>query len=311
MVRTCVVGTALPTSHAGVLLFSGGEAMEGVRLAPLPHHSWLGFTFTMPPATGLVVEHRETTHTLVIGNGGPVDVRWIRREHERGYRHGRDQIAFFACDHEVHTHVVRTAGVPSSAYLLKIPTRHLGELAASDEADAPGECLSFTPREDSVLRDCLRLLAAPSGREVAEDIGSEIAARRLVLRLSELLGGRKPHWRTDTSVFTAQDMKLFVDYIDSRLHHHVCLGEIAAIAGLSPSHFARKFRNTAGVSLCRFINRRRVAAAMRLLKTESPPLSRLSLDLGFSSQSHFTRLFSDLTGVSPSRYRKYFKRAMG
>ena len=43
---------------------------------------------------------------------------------------------------------------------------------------------------------------------------------------------------------------------------------------------------------------------MPLLQTGSTPLSQIALDLGFSSQSHFTRLFSSLTGFTPASYRR-------
>ena len=38
---------------------------------------------------------------------------------------------------------------------------------------------------------------------------------------------------------------------------------------------------------------------------------RLALDLGFSSQSHFTNLFSSLTGMTPAKYRKQCGRTLG
>ena len=82
-------------------------------------------------------------------------------------------------------------------------------------------------------------------------------------------------------------------------------------AGLSPSHFAGKFRQSMGLSLRRFINRRRLCGSLQKLKDESQSLAHLALDLGFSSQSHFTRLFSGLTGMTPLTYRKQVKRTLG
>ena len=65
------------------------------------------------------------------------------------------------------------------------------------------------------------------------------------------------------------------------------------------------------ISLGRFLNRRRVAAALAALKDESRPLAQVAVDLGFSSQSHFTRVFSSLTGMTPAKYGKLFKPAIG
>jgi AraC family transcriptional regulator len=43
---------------------------------------------------------------------------------------------------------------------------------------------------------------------------------------------------------------------------------------------------------------------MAMLEAGSTPLSQIALDLGFSSQSHFTRVFSDLTGFTPASFRR-------
>jgi AraC family transcriptional regulator len=142
-------------------------------------------------------------------------------------------------------------------------------------------------------------------------MGSEIAARALVLRLIELLGGYAPVWHEDRSVFPLAVISRIVEYIDSHTHRHISLVEIASLVGLSPSHCARKFRRTEGLSLERFVNRRRLAKALEVLRNSEAPLSRLALDLGFCSQSHFTRVFSSQTGLTPAKYRKQFKAIVG
>jgi hypothetical protein len=43
----------------------------------------------------------------------------------------------------------------------------------------------------------------------------------------------------------------------------------------------------------------------------SDTLVGIALDLGFSSQSHFTRLFSEMSGMTPAKYRKQFRRSVG
>jgi len=130
------------------------------------------------------------------------------------------------------------------------------------------------------------------------------AARCLVLRLAELMGVGRPDWHADSSVFDRRQLAGMVDYIDTHLKLAPTLGEMGTRAGLSSSHFAKKFRTSTGLSLHRFINRRRIRASFNLLRAGAPSLAGVALDLGFSSQSHFTRLFSDLTGMTPAKYRK-------
>jgi AraC-like DNA-binding protein len=288
-----------------------GLAMHDPHPTNAPHHSWFGFSFEMPPATTVTHEVRETNHTLVIGTAAAVDVKWIHRGCERLYRHGLDQVAFFASDNDAHTRVIRSGEAPSSSYLLKIPRWQLIDLAGSDEADMPSDYPHLMPREDAVLRDCMVRLASTTGCGVANDRGSEIAARALILRLIELLGGYAPDWHEDSSVFPLPVINRIVEYIDSHMHRHIGLVEIASLVGLSPSHCARKFRRTEGLSLERFVNRRRLMKALELLRNSSTPLSLVALDLGFCSQSHFTRLFSGQTGMTPAKYRKQFKPIVG
>ena len=294
----------------GVVQFTR-ELLREPHLTSVPHRAWFGFSFEMPPATTVVYEARETNHTLVIGTAAAVDVKWIHRGRDRLYRHGLDQVAFFASDNEAHTRVIRSGEVPSSSYLLKIPRWQLIDLAGSDEADIPSDYPHLLPREDAVLRDCMVRLASTTGCGVTNDMGSKIAARALILRLIELLGGYAPDWHEDSSVFPLLAMNRIVEYIASHMHRHIGLVEIASLVGLSPSHCARKFRRTEGLSLERFVNRRRLVKALELLRNSSTPLSLVALDLGFCSQSHFTRLFSSQTGMTPAKYRKQFKPIVG
>jgi AraC family transcriptional regulator len=143
---------------------------------------------------------------------------------------------------------------------------------------------------------------------LAQDVGAEIAARQVLIRLAAIAGGHPPDWLRDTSVFTPRVMTLIVERVDAHLRVRASLDEISSGFGLSPSHFARKFQKSTGLSLNRFMNRRRIGLALASLRTGRTPLAQLSLDLGFSSQSHFTRLFSGLTGLTPFQFRRAQRR---
>lgn len=158
---------------------------------------------------------------------------------------------------------------------------------------------------DTLLLACaLRLLIGDSLGHVAEDVGAEIAARQVIMRLAAIAGGHPPDWLKDTSVFSPRVMTLIVERVDAHPRVRASLEEISCGFGLSPSHFARNFHQSTGLSLNRFMNRRRIGQSPELLKTGRAPLAQLSLDLGFSSQSHFTRLFSGLTGLTPHQFRR-------
>lgn len=94
------------------------------------------------------------------------------------------------------------------------------------------------------------------------------------------------------------------DFIRDNLGREVSLGEIAGAAGLSQYHFAREFKRATGLTPHQFVTRERVLAARRLLETTRLPLVEVGLRSGFSSQSHFTRVFHKETAMTPGRYRE-------
>ncbi|MFM8892236.1 MAG: helix-turn-helix domain-containing protein [Planctomycetia bacterium] len=72
-----------------------------------------------------------------------------------------------------------------------------------------------------------------------------------------------------------------------------------------------EFSHSTGLSLHRFVNRRRILRSLESLPDDSLSLAQIALDLGFASQSHFTRLFSMLTGMTPAKDRKQDRRTLG
>lgn len=54
--------------------------------------------------------------------------------------------------------------------------------------------------------------------------------------------------------------------------------------------------------------RRRVAAAKIRMRSEHMSLAQIALACGFSDQSHFTRVFSTVTGMTPGRWREKLAR---
>lgn len=92
--------------------------------------------------------------------------------------------------------------------------------------------------------------------------------------------------------------------IDAHLDRQIRVSELAQVAGLSMSHFARAFKNSVGVTPQSFIRRRRIERAKTLLADTSAALAQVAQDCGFCDQAHLTRAFHDLVGQPPSRWRK-------
>lgn len=93
------------------------------------------------------------------------------------------------------------------------------------------------------------------------------------------------------------------DYIESHLEAPITLHDIADIAGLSEFHLQRMFLATCGVSPHAWVLHRRITRARSLLGGRDP-IAQIASACGFSSQSHMTRVFKAMTGMTPSAYRK-------
>mgnify|MGYP006271328335 CR=1 FL=1 len=286
--------------------------MDGAQLSRYAHFSWMQFSFSVTPAMRDVCWNLAgKAHSLNIVFHGHGRVRWLCRGQETPYEATPGSMHFLPADGELHTLVAR-ATEPSFAHTLFLPQGHLESLADEDHIPARVEYHRLFIASDAVLHACmLRLSRSTLTRDDAMALGVEEAARRLVTRLVMLSGGGTPDWHDDVSTFTRRSLDHLVEHIDANLKTEPLLSEMGMRMGLSPSHFAKKFRQTTGVSLHRFVNRRRILASLELLKNQSVPLAHHALALGFSSQAHFTHLFSCLTGMTPAKYRKQFRRVIG
>jgi AraC family transcriptional regulator len=82
------------------------------------------------------------------------------------------------------------------------------------------------------------------------------------------------------------------------------LASLAATAGVHPVHLAREFHRQFGCTVHAWQLRCRVQAAAARLVAGDESMADLALDLGFNSQSHFTRVFGMHTGITPGTWRR-------
>ncbi len=82
------------------------------------------------------------------------------------------------------------------------------------------------------------------------------------------------------------------------------LGRVARWSGISRPHFFKMFRDQTGVTPKLYWNTLRMERALVDLAETPKPITDIGLDLGFSSQSSFSRFFALNTGLSPTEYRR-------
>ena len=90
-------------------------------------------------------------------------------------------------------------------------------------------------------------------------------------------------------------------YLDERIGAPVTLAELAEIAGMSQFHTVRVFARATGMPPHTYLTQRRVAHAKTLL-AQRLPLAQVAARAGFYDQSHLTRHFKRIVGVTPGQY---------
>lgn len=111
-------------------------------------------------------------------------------------------------------------------------------------------------------------------------------------------GRKTPAW--------VQELKALIqDHIDDNLS----LKELSKGLDISPSYLSREFsKYFEDLSFGEYIRKLRIEKAMELMGSGAYSLTEIAYLTGFSDQSHFTRIFKQHTGKSPSEYRRAQKK---
>ena len=96
-----------------------------------------------------------------------------------------------------------------------------------------------------------------------------------------------------------QQRRVF-DHIETHLDTDLSLAELAAIAGVSISHFTVLFRRSVGMSVHRFVIQQRVLRARALLLAGELSIAQVALETGFAHQSHLARSMRRIAGLTPT-----------
>jgi AraC family transcriptional regulator len=106
--------------------------------------------------------------------------------------------------------------------------------------------------------------------------------------------------KTDTRQFSPSRLKRVLEYIHDNLEQNLSLVDLATLANLSPSRFTRVFRQETGLSPHQYLIQARIERAKHLLRSGSEvSIGRVAHQVGFADQSHFTRHFKRIVGVTP------------
>lgn len=101
--------------------------------------------------------------------------------------------------------------------------------------------------------------------------------------------------------FKLQQVK---EYINEHFYQDLKLIELAALVQVSPYHFLRLFKQSMGLTPHQYILQRRIEKAKFLLQYSELGIAEIALRVGFCDQSHLTRYFKRIVGITPKQFSR-------
>ncbi len=94
-----------------------------------------------------------------------------------------------------------------------------------------------------------------------------------------------------------------LDYINKNYKEHISLSDIASYVYLSHEYFSRLFKEEVGMNFTTYLTNFRMKKAEYLLKNTDMKISQISMEIGYSNASYFSKSYKKFKGISPEEDR--------
>jgi AraC-like DNA-binding protein len=181
-------------------------------------------------------------------------------------------------------------------------------LADANAAPVVDPAPAFVSAVDPVVKDTVvrfvRAIDEPLERRfVAPLILEELVFRLLRTDAAAVLRAAVVRDRDADSIQQA------MRYMRARAMLPLSVEDVARHVGMSPSHFAHRFRAVARTSPMRYLKQLRLQEARALLLSDGLRIGEVATRVGYESASHFTRDFKSYFGATPAEYLRRLRSA--
>lgn len=236
---------------------------DGGAVVPSHHHARAHLTLI---ATGMITD--STGHSIEVLHAGDV---------------------LFRPAGAVHENLIADPG--SRGVIIEIDGELLAQLGTI-----------WSSANESLRTDTQTLHGIPD--RILEELRRDDAASPLVLRglVFELLGVGSRLVGTSELAAAPAWLDTAIQIIDRRYAEPLTLGAVARESGVSPARLREALRRWHHDTFGALLRTRRISAALVMLESEAS-LPEIASACGFYDQSHFTRAFRAVRGVTPHRHR--------
>jgi AraC family transcriptional regulator len=265
------------------------------------HSGWNGLTFTHychPPHE--TVEHHLLQHALVITDPNSCFQAERRLDGKfKHYAHGNGRVDVIPAFLNHQTNWDRDV---EFSVIAICPTLLIQ--ATQDLMPCEIELIPQVSIDDPVIQQLALALkleiqtGCMSGRLYGELLGTALAAR-----LAANYSVTKPSLEFKTNGLPQSQLEHVIDYMKANLAQDLSILDLATLTGMSESHFSRSFKQSVGISPYQYLMKQRVERAKQLLEKRATTISSIALDCGFANQTHLTKVFHQMTGMTPKAYQ--------
>lgn len=157
------------------------------------------------------------------------------------------------------------------------------------------------PGMQHLLNTCMHMLDEPQDSSFRSDYMARAIAAEFFSKYTHLR--TRPQLADSKAPLSSMQVQRIRDYMQANLHGHFQVADIAASIGLSRSAFFERFIHTVKKTPNQYLQMLRIDKAKQLLANTELALVDIGFACGYADQSHFSRMFKRLIGVSPRQYR--------
>lgn len=156
-------------------------------------------------------------------------------------------------------------------------------------------------RDAQIESFSLALLREMQSDKLGGRLYSESLANLFMIHLLRQFCAFEPQFRQYQGGLSTRKLQQAVAYIQDHLAEDISLEAIATEIGMSRYYFCRLFKQSTGVSPHQYVIQCRIDRAKELLLQGQKSIADVALQVGFTSQSHFTKHFKRIVGVTPKQ----------